>query len=275
MRNMNTTIQKQKKGSLAPSELPDWLVSHGLSVITTEECAFLLGLSLNEVPQRLVRLRSKGQLVSAARGLWIVVPAEYREMGAPEPIRYIHHLMEFYECEYSIGWMTAASFNGASHQAPQVFQVAVGKQLRDRMIGRSRIHFIYRSYVPYVSRKRMSFSSGSAVVSTPGATMLMAAADPAECAGIDNAATIICELAEEHPDHMKDIMMNTSLFPKSAVRRLGWILDRIAGVPGIDQLADFCAAPADPAVLAPGGGRSGRIDKKWKVIENRRIEADI
>ena len=41
---MNTTIQKQKKGSLAPSELPVWLVSHGLSVITTEECAFLLGL---------------------------------------------------------------------------------------------------------------------------------------------------------------------------------------------------------------------------------------
>ena len=84
---MNTLITKQPSKSVKPSELPDWLTSHGISSITTEECAHLLGIPEKEVSQRLIRLRSKGSLVAAARGLWLPVPAEYREMGAPEPDR--------------------------------------------------------------------------------------------------------------------------------------------------------------------------------------------
>lgn len=268
-------IKKQKRGIIRPSELQDWLTAHGLTTVTTEECGHLLGVPAIEVSQRLVRLRAKGQLVSAARGLWIAVPPEYREMGAPEPIRYINNLMGFYECEYCVGWLSAASIHGASHQAPQVFQVAVNKSLRKRNIGRSQLQFFYRSYVPLISKKRISLSSGSAVVSTPGATMLMAAADPIYCAGINNAATIICELAENHSNFMKDVLKDLSLFPKASVQRLGWILDHLAGVPDLDTLAERCLKSSEPAVLSPGGGRTGIIDKKWNVIENRRIETDL
>ena len=260
---------------MRPGELSDWLISHGISVITTEECGYLLGVPAAQVPQRLVRLRKKGQLVAAARGLWIAVPAEYREMGAPEPMRYIHSLMEFYECEYCIGWLTAASLHGASHQASQVFQVAVNKQLRERAIGRSRIQFLYRSYVSTVSKRKLSFSTGSAVVCTPGATMLMAAADPAACAGIDNAATIICELADGHPDFMREVLKDAPLFSATAVHRLGWILDRVGSISGLEPLEDYCTAAAEPFILSPGSGRTGKIDKKWNIVENRRIEADI
>lgn len=272
---MNTTIKKEIEGSLRPSELPDWLVAHGLSVVTTEECGYLFGVPLYEVPQRLVRLRKKGQLVSAARGLWIVVPAEYREMGAPEPLRYIHQMMAFYGCEYCVGWLSAASLHGASHQASQVFQVAVGKPLRDRIIGRSRIQFLYRSYVSGISKKKLVFSSGSAMVCSPGTTILMAAADPAVCAGIDNAATIICELAEEHSDYSKDIIENAPLFPRTAIHRAGWILDHIAGISDLEALKEYCSISTEPTLLSPNNGRTGKIDKKWNVIENRRIEADI
>lgn len=272
---MNTMIQKQNTGMLHPSELPDWLIAHGLPTVTTDECAHLLGVPVNEVPQRLVRLRTKGQLVSVARGLWIAVPAEYREMGAPEPMRYIHNLMGFYKCDYCVGWLSAATFHGASHHAPQVFQVAVNKSLRKRSIGRSELQFYFRSYVYQITKKRISLSNGSALVCSPGATMLMAAADPLYCAGIDNTATIICELADNHPDFMKDIMADAQLFPKAAVRRLGWILDHIAETSDLEELLDFCSGVSEPTVLSPGGGRTGSIDKKWNIIENRGIEADI
>lgn len=272
---MNTIIQKQNSGVLRPSELQDWLTAHGLSTVTTEECAYLLGIPINEVPQRLVRLRAKGQLVSAARGLWIAVPAECREMGAPEPIRYIHNLMGFYECDYCVGWLSAASLHGASHHAPQVFQVAVTKTLRKRTIGRGELQFYFRSYVPQITKRKMSFTNGSALVSSPGATMLMVAADPLYCGGVDNAATIIYELVDNHPDFMKDVLSDASFFPKAAVRRLGWILDHIAEVPDLSELLDLCTGSSEPAMLSPGGGRIGSIDKKWNIIENRRIEADI
>ncbi len=268
-------MQKQNPGSIKPSELQDWMTAHGISTITTDECAHLLGVPINEVSQRMMRSRSKGQFVSAARGLWIAVPAEYRNMGAPEPIRYIHNLMGFYECEYCVGWLSAASIHGASHQASQVFQVATTKTLRKRIIGRSELQFYSRSYVPYITKKRISLSSGSAFVSTPGATMLMVAADPKYCAGIDNAATIICELADNHQDYMKDVLKNAPLFPKAAVHRLGWILEHLGEDSDLDELADYCSDLSEPTLLSPGGGRTGSIDKKWNVIENRRIETDI
>lgn len=273
--NMKTIIQKQNQGIVRPSELQDWLTSHGLSTVTTEECAYLLGVPVGEVPQRLVRLRAKGRLVSVARGLWIAVPAEYREMGAPEPIRYIHNLMGFYECDYCVGWLSAASFHGASHHAPQVFQVAVTKTLKNRSIGRSELQFYFRSYVQQITRRKMSVSNGSALVSSPGTTMLMVAADPLFCGGIDNVATIIYELVDNHPDFMKDVMADARLFPKAAVRRLGWILEHVAEADDINELQEYCSGSSEPSLLSPGGVRSGRIDKKWNIIENRRIEADI
>ena len=272
---MNTTIAKQPFKSIKPSELSDWLTAHGIPAITTEECAHLLGIPANEVSQRLIRLRSKGQQVAAARGLWIPVPAEYREMGAPEPIRYIHYLMSFYGCNYGVGWLSSASLNGSSHQAPQVFQVAVDKPLRARSIGRSNLQFYYRSYIPMITKQKLSFSAGSAFVCTPGATMLMVSADPMYCSGIDNAATIICELSDDHEDYMKDVMANAAFFPRSAIHRLGWILDHLAGISDLDVLMEYCNRLSEPTMLSPGGARSGSIDKKWNVIENRRIEADI
>ena len=275
MSNMNTIIQKQNSGILHPSELQEWLTSHGVSTVTTEECAHLFGVPVNEVSQRLVRSRAKGQLVSAARGLWVAVPAEYREMGAPEPMRYIHDLMGFYKCDYCVGWLSAASLHGASHHAPQVFQVAVTKALRKRSIGRSELQFYFRSYVRQITKKKISLSNGSAMVCSPGATMLMVAADPQYCAGIDNVATIIYELADNHPDFMKDVLADARLFPKAAVRRLGWILDHVVEVSDLRELSDFCSGSSEPAMLSPGGPRTGSIDKRWNIIENRRIEADI
>jgi len=272
---MKTMIQKQNPGMIRPSDLNEWIISHGLSSVTTEEIAHLLGIPAKEVPQRLVSSRTKGRLVSVARGLWIAVSSEYREMGAPEPIHYIHDLMDFYECEYCVGWLTASSIYGASHQASQVYQVATTKKLRKRTIGRSELQFFYRSYVPFVTKTRISLSNGSAYISTLGATMLMVAADPVICAGIDNAATIICELVDNNSDYMKDIIKNAPLFPMAAVSRLGWILDHLADASDLNELSDYCSKSSEPALLSPGSGRIGAIEKKWNVIENRNIEVDI
>jgi predicted transcriptional regulator of viral defense system len=272
---MKTIIQKQNPGIIRPSDLNEWIISHGISSVTTDEIAHLLGIPAIEVPQRLVRSRTRGRLVSVARGLWIAVSPEYREMGAPEPIHYIHDLMDFYECEYCVGWLTASSIYGASHQASQVYQVATTKKLRNRIIGRSEIQFFYRSYVQHITKTKISLSNGTAYISTPGATMLMVMSDPVNCAGIDNAATIICELVDNNSDYMKDILKNAPLFPMAAVRRLGWMLDHIVDVSDLNELSDYCSKISEPALLSPGSGRTGSIDKKWNVIENRIIEVDI
>ena len=272
---MNTYISNQKKGIIKPAELPEWLLAHGISTVTTDECAHLFDVPVNEVPQRLVRLRKSGRLISVARGLWTAVPAEYREMGAPEPIIYIDSLMKYYDCDYCIGWLSAAAMQGARHQASQVLHVAVDRQVRKRHIGRSELQFFDRSYIRDLSKNRINTSRGSAVVASPAATMFMVSSDLIVSGGIDNAATIIAELAEENPNYKKDLINNYTLFPRAAVARLGWILENISGEHAPDDMADYCSNHGTPSVLSPYDKRSGRLDKRWNLIENRAVEADI
>ena len=272
---MNTMISRQTEGSIKPSNLPDWLLSHGISTVTTEECAHLFGVPLNEVPQRLVRLRNSGHLQAVARGFWVVVPPEYREMGAPEPIIYIDQLMRYYSCDYCIGWLSSAAMQGARHQASQVYQVAVDRQIRRRQIGRSELQFFDRSYINKLTTRRITTSRGTAITASPAATMLMVSSDLLISGGLDNVATIITELAEENPGYEQDLVMNATLFPHAAVARLGWILENISDEQLPDDLAHYCNESKSPTVLSPYDKRIGRIDERWNVIENRVIEADI
>ena len=272
---MDNRIYKQEKGIIKPADLTDWLIAHGISTVTAAECAHLFGVPQNEVPQRLLRQRSKGNLISLAKGLWAPVPPEYRTMGAPEPIGYMESLMNHYESEYCVGWLSAASLHGAKHQAPQVFQVATEKMIRDKTIGRSKIEFYQRAYIDLIPKQRLSTSAGSVMVASPGATMLMVASDLVIAGGIDNSATIIAELAEDHPDYMSDILTCAKLFSDTALCRLGWILEHIAGEENLDEMEKVCGGKGKRHYLSPYGSKSGLVNERWSIIENRRIEADI
>ena len=105
--------------------------------------------------------------------------------------------------------------------------------------------------------------------------MLMVAADLLEVGGIDNAATIITEIAEEKGKYLGNIIKDYMLFPHSAVCRLGWILESIAEQDGLDELAEICARESAPAILSPYDPRTGERNTKWNIIVNRKVEADI
>lgn len=272
---MKTTNTQKQSSRIKPANLADWLISHGKTVVTAEEAANLLGVPRQEIAQRLLRARNKRQFVTLSKGMWAVIPPEYRELGGPEPMRYIDTMMEHFECEYCVGWLSAAALHGARHQAPQVFQVSLERALRDRDIGKTKLSFYRRSYTPMITRKRVTLTSGSAVVATPGATMLMAAADLILCGGIDNVATIITELADENDGFLQDVLKNAPMFPRSAVSRLGWILENVAGQTGLDALSAYCESDKTTAELSPYDGRKGRINKRWNIIENRTVEADV
>ena len=272
---MNTIIEREKRGVIKPSELPIWLLSHGVITITTEECAHLFNSSLTEVSNKLVYLRNKNQILSLARGLWAVVPIENIQMGAPEPTRYIDSLMNFYHCEYCVGWLTAAALYGVSHQAPQVFQVITNKTIKDRRIGRSELKFYERSYVETITKKRIVISNGIVNAPSIGATMLMLCADLLLSGGIDNVATIINELSELSDEYIDEILNDAHLFQTSAIRRLGWILENIVNEKNLNKLKKICNDGTNPSLLSPYNSHSGNIDTNWHLIINRKIEVDI
>lgn len=273
---MNHIITHAALGSVKASQLPDWLLSRGINAVTSAEIAHLCGLPKNQISQRMAALKKSSKIISPARGLWVPVPPEYRTWGAPDPMRYIAPMMRHLNSDYAIGWLTAAAYHGASHQAPQVFQVATSKTVTDREVGRSRLEFFGRSYVHEIGiSPELERRTGTRIASV-GTTMLMLAADPFECGGMSNVATAVVELAMEHPEYSASLIESAHFFPDSAVRRIGWILSAYNEDGASEALAQYCSElKTEPSFLVPAGRRSGSIDSQWNLLLNEEIDPDL
>lgn len=244
--------------------------------MTTEEIAALLGIPASQVRVRLASQRRAGAIASPARGLWVPVPPERSAWGAPEPGAYIDDMMAHLGCEYYVGWLSAASLHGASHQAAQEFQVATSKAVPDRLVGRSSLRFLARSRIDAVPVARMALAGSLARVSTAGATMLDVAEDIAVAGGLDNAATVIAELSWEDGEFLPDALAAAPAHSAAAVRRLGWILENVAGADGLDGLAGIAAERGgSPSYLSPASPKAGALDPRWNIILNKEVDPDL
>ncbi|ANS80269.1 hypothetical protein SGUI_2873 [Serinicoccus hydrothermalis] len=177
--------------------------------------------------------------------------------------------------DYYVGWLSAAQLHGAAHQAPQTFQVAVSRQLRDRGIGRTAFQFRLRSDIPKVPVVHHPTRAGQARVSTPESTAVDIATDVTLSGGIDNAATVILELDEVCDLDRFELVRLAATVPAAAVRRMGFTLDRLGGRGGMDDLRALAlAGPPTPARLDPSAAATGPVDPRWMVRLNREVEVD-
>lgn len=255
-------------------EAADWALAHGLASMTGTELAHILGIPEGQVRQRLHAPARRGEWVMPVRGLWVPVPPEFRTWGGPPGIELIDAMMQHLGADYYVGWLTAAALHGAAHQAPQVFQVAVSREIRNRTMGRTRFAFAQRDVAAIPSVEHPT-RSGVARVSTVAATAFDVASDVRLAGGIDNAATVILELAELEPFAIMDVATLAPRFPTAAGRRLGWVLARFAGR---DDLGPLHAAVRDassaPSRLDPSQPANGPVDDEWKLYLNRDVEPD-
>ena len=273
---MDITLTYKDEIPVRAKHLSDWLVSHGIAAITTDEAAKLMDVPKGQVRQRMAAARARGRMVSPSRGLWVPVPPDRMVWGAPEPAAYLDVLMAYLHAGYYVGWLSAAALHGASHQAPQVVQVAVGRHVSDRVVGRSRLHFLVRSSMGLIPTTRVTSPSGTLTVSTAGATMLDIAEDIDEAGGLDNAATVIAELAWENAGYLVDVVAAAPAHSDAAVRRVGWFLDEVAGEDGLEPLESLAIGTAAyPSLLSPHDSRTSVISARWMINVNTKVEPDL
>jgi predicted transcriptional regulator of viral defense system len=263
-----------KARTVGAPDIADWALARGRSSFTSAELAELLNVSEDQVRRRLHAPARRGEWVMPVRGLWVPVPPEFRLWGGPPGIELVDAMMRHLGVGYYVGWLTAAGLHGAAHQAPQVFQVGVNRQVRDRQVGRTRFEFAQRDVVgiPTVTHPTRS---GTALVSTPAATALDVAADIARSGGADNAATVILELAEVDRFDVLDVAGLAPRFPAAAGRRVGWMLERFAQRDDLDPLRLVVnGLAATPSRLDPAGAASGELDARWLLYLNRALDPD-
>lgn len=254
-----------------PRELADWLLSRGRHWATTSEVAGLLGVPERHVAPTLADWRRRGLLFAPTKGLWVMIPPEFRSWGAVPGLHFVDAWMAHLGHDYYVALLSAAQFHGFSHQSPQVLQVMTEARLRDRAFGRVRFEFVHSRHLAARAVDVVNTPTGTARVSTRETTVLDLVSFPRVAGGLSNVATVVGDMLDEDALDMDRLATAASGYPAAVTARTGWLLDFMAARLELDietrALLAVAARPT-PTLLDPSGPRGGERDARWNVVVN-------
>ena len=251
------------------------MTANGRYSLTTEEAVSALGSSTVATRAALRRLRQKGELAMPYKGFYVIVPPEFRNIGCLPAGHFIPYLMNHLGEKYYAGLLSAAEYNGAAHQRPQVFQVVVAKNKPAIICGQVRVEFIARKNMEKIPTLDVKTPRGYLKISTPAATAFDLVGYPHHAAGLDNVATILSELAEKlDGDELRRI---AELSPIAWTQRLGYLLELVGAQDKTESLAEYIAQKKPvvvPLVRSQPCRGIGSL-KRWRMIVNTKVEAEV
>jgi predicted transcriptional regulator of viral defense system len=251
----------------------DQLLSEGTNTVTIDEIESRTGATRNAVYLGAKYAMDRKRLFSPARGLYVVVPAEYRSIGVVPATHFIDPMMNHLGIEYYLGLATAAGWWGSSHHASQEFQVIANGRLPDRTIGHVRLRFVSRARLDDKAIRRVAGPRTMLNVSTPDLTAVDLAANPAHVGGLSNVATILAELPDLEGQRIATLAKHRT---RADARRLGWLLSLVRpdiNLRALTTLAD--PQHGQPTLLASNKPRTGHLDTDWNVLVNTNVEPDL
>jgi predicted transcriptional regulator of viral defense system len=253
--------------------LPDLLIARGRYSVSLGEIRELTGLSNAAIASGLQRLRRQRRVFSPTRGLYVVIPPEYRSWGAVPADWFIDDFMRHLGRRYYVALLSAAAYHGAAHQAPQVFQVMADGRVLDRAIGRVRMAFYSSEQIADTPIEMVTVHTGQVPVSSREATVVDLVRESRAGGGISNVATILAEIGELDGSALATLVARHG---RTLARRTGWMVDRYGSCQDLGPLR--LAARLDlgePALLSPSGPRRGHADRAWGVRMNIAVEPDL
>jgi predicted transcriptional regulator of viral defense system len=266
-------MQMSTLRDLSMQDLPDLLISRGRYSASLEEIRSLTGLSDAAIASGLQRLRSRRLVFSPTRGLYVVIPPEYRSWGVVPAEWFIDDLMRHLGRRYYVALLSAAAYHGAAHQAPQSFQVMADGRVLDRAIERVRLRFYVSEHTTDTPTDVVTVHTGSIPVSSREATVVDLVREPRASGGISNVATILAEIGELDGSALATLAVRHG---RALARRTGWMVEHYGSCQDLGPLR--LAARLDlgePALLSPSGPRRGHADPMWGVRLNISVEPDL
>ncbi len=253
----------------------DDLQAEGRYTFSRSEVAVLDDRSAIAEQAALRRLKTKSRIASLRRGLYVVVPLEYRIAGCPPASWFIDDLMHHLRQPYYVGLLTAAAIHGAAHQQPMAFQVVTDRPTRTVRAGRVRIEFTMSAEVATTPAVEVRTETGTMRLATPEVTAYDLVRFFPAAGYLSNVATVLTELAERI-DAAK-LVQAAPAYSVPVVQRLGFLLD----LGGEGELATPLRAWLDERCTRPVVLRRGKdagqapADPRWRVVPNEVVEADL
>lgn len=229
------------------------------------------------------RLMRSGDIVSPARGFYVIVPPEYQAYGCIPAEQLVPLLMSYLHAEYYVALLSAGIFYGASHQKPGAFQVISNRRFKKPIsLGDVKIDFIYKKDLVDLPIHNKSVDTGYLRIASPELVAIDLLQYPSHAGGVNHIATVFSELVEDlNLQSLIELAIQTDSIYQ--LQRIGYILEKIDTMEETNKesiilgLTEFLAInaksyiPIAPEVKIKGSKRS----KKWKIIENADIESDL
>jgi predicted transcriptional regulator of viral defense system len=259
--------------TLQPRDLADHFLAQGRYAFTLVEAAAELGTTPSATRKALARLQRRKKLFSPAKGLYVAVPPEYRNWGVLPGDWFIEEMMRHLGRTYYIALLSAARIHGASHQAPQIFQVMTGTPLRARDLARVRLRFYTSKHVAEDKTEQLTVPTGYAIVSAKETTVVDLLTHYRAAGGYGNVATIVTEIGELNGAELARVASRRGL---AAARRTGWFVERFGKADELEALRQAARLDVgEPTPLDPAGPKRGKTDSAWQVRLNTEVEPDL
>lgn len=253
------------------------IIENGRYVFTLKEAQSELGTSLAAVRATLRRLKNKKAITRPVRGFYVIVPDEYMSVGSLPAEQFLPELMKYIGKPYYVGLLTAARYHGAAHQASQEFQVVTSSNRKPILSGRVKIKFIAKNRVENSAVDKIKTPNGFLNVSSPEMTALDLIMFPEHSGGLNNVATVLSEL-EEKINPQKLIVTAKQAPAVAYVQRLGFILEFVLKKKKLaTSILPFVKKNAHSLIrLSPSLNCKGaRLNERWKILINTKIEPDL
>jgi predicted transcriptional regulator of viral defense system len=250
------------------------LASGGRYHFSSFDAQEALGVSPAAAKLALNRLNKQQLIASPARGFYVIVPPEYRSLKSLPADQFIPALMQGLGLTYYAGLLSAAQYHGAAHHRPQEFQVMVAKSRRAIVSGAVRVTFIVRKNIDSIPVQNFNTPRGTVRVSTPEATAVDLVGYPGHVGGLDQAATILSELAEKLDPGKLVIAAQNAPMPWG--QRLGYLLERFGEGDRVGALKSYVQKNArQTAILLPIAKVDDAVrNDDWKLIVNAEVESE-
>ena len=257
-------------------EYIDKILSEGHCCFTTEQACKSMGGGINSTRARLRRLKEQKLIAEPVQGFHVIVMPEYRSQGCPPAEHFIDQLMEYLgNSNYYVCLLSAAEKFGAGHQRPQQFQVMIEKNRRDISCRSVLIKYIARSTLADVPVVLDNSLWGTVSYARPEVTALELLGYPNHSGGLNNAVTVVLDLADSlNPGKLVEA---AALSPLSWSQRLGYILETFGESKLPDKLFSYVRKAVSTFVpLRRASPQKGsRRCSKWKLIVNSEVEPEV
>lgn len=263
--------------------LHEWVnnrMVRGLYIFTKEDVQSInLPISHQALQNSLSRLTDRGIIMSPWQNFYVIIPMEYRLKGIVPPAFYINKLMTFLGRDYYVSHLTAAAYNGASHQRAMLFQATVnGGPIRSGVKNGTNLEFTRRKQMPMPFVMQVKTQTGYMNVAGPELTALDIVADEKKIGGLSRAAEVLMEMCPSmHWDESKLSLL--PFFSISTIQRLGFILEQIEEMDIANAL--FSLILQDKRTMRKTWLKHSKesfakatINNRWKIIDNYKLEID-